>query len=284
MTLLSSILAVAALLSTHGVVLSNRCGRTEVSLIGAQIVSYVPAGGAEVLFLPADRDFSRDREMHGGIPVCWPWFSRHGEPLSRMHGLARYARWTVEEKYEEESFSRLVLSLESSEKSRAVWPYDFRLRYTITLADRLSLSLLSENTADPKTASGKWFEFTQGFHPYFRVADARQVSLSGVTNDSLRALTPIDSSWNALGDAAYCLEDEKERRMIRIGAKGHTRVVVWNPGEQWDQGDTNLPSLDWPSFICVEPVSGRREEALRLQPGQRARLDLTVQVVSGRGL
>ena len=53
------IFAVASVL-----ILSNSFGRVEVSTVGAQVLSYVPADGGEVLFMPADRDFSRNREMH----------------------------------------------------------------------------------------------------------------------------------------------------------------------------------------------------------------------------
>ena len=67
------------------VVLSNRFGRVEISRYAAQVLSYVPAGGREVFYMPDDRDFSRTREMHGGVPLR-PRISIHWR-LS-FHGTA----------------------------------------------------------------------------------------------------------------------------------------------------------------------------------------------------
>ena len=85
--------------SRHGVpivVLANQYGTAEVALFGAQTVSYRPTGNPPVLYMPHPYDEKpAGEEIHGGIPVCWPWFARNGAPGSKIHGLARYSTWSV---------------------------------------------------------------------------------------------------------------------------------------------------------------------------------------------
>ena len=58
------------------VVLANQYGTAEVALFGAQTISYRPTGNPPVLFMPRPYDeHPAGVEIHGGIPVCWPWFA-----------------------------------------------------------------------------------------------------------------------------------------------------------------------------------------------------------------
>ena len=43
------------------VVLANKFGTAEISLLGANVLSYRPTGHSPVLFRPAKRDYNRDR-------------------------------------------------------------------------------------------------------------------------------------------------------------------------------------------------------------------------------
>lgn len=261
MTGFSSILVVAAMLSSDSIVLSNDCGRAEVSLIGAQVVSYVPAGRDDVLFMPKDRDFSRNREMHGGIPVCWPWFGRFGEIGSRMHGLARYERWEVIERVMSDGGDRVVLGLESSEKTRTVWPFDFSLRYTIDLGPKLTLLLEAKNTGTQP------FSVTAGFHPYFRVADPAKVRVLGM-KEPVDIHPGIDKGFYTSTNGRYLFDTGFSR--IEMTAKGECRLIVWNPGPDWPDwhpGCNLDPKGDWRHFVCIEPTITRKDHAVTIFPG-----------------
>ena len=52
------------------VAITNLCGTVSVDTHGARVVSYVPEGGEEVLFM--------SETGMGGIPLCWPWFKELG--------------------------------------------------------------------------------------------------------------------------------------------------------------------------------------------------------------
>ena len=82
--LAAGVVGLASALPAETIVLSNRYGRAAVETLGARVVSYVPAGGAETLALLS--------AGAGGIPLCWPWFQFNGPDgeASPKHGLARY--------------------------------------------------------------------------------------------------------------------------------------------------------------------------------------------------
>ena len=69
-------------------------GTVMVSDVGAQAASWKPAalGGKEAFFMAADRPWGE--EVHGGVPICWPWFGGRGAPPS--HGIVRYVQWRPE--------------------------------------------------------------------------------------------------------------------------------------------------------------------------------------------
>lgn len=261
MSLCVPMLLAAVLVGPDSLVLSNAFGRAEVSLIGAQVTSYVPAGGEEALFMPADRDFARDREMHGGIPVCWPWFGRYGEPGSRKHGLARYCRWSLSEQTEEGAVTRVVLRLDSSEATRRVWPHAFALKYEIALGPQLNLRLQATNMDTCP------FRVTTGFHPYFRVSDPSQVVVRGLS-EPVAVFPGIDKGYYTPSNGRYWFETGFST--VEMIAKGECRLVVWNPGsgEEDLPPEDNLGCDDWRHFVCVEPTITRRDHSLELEPGE----------------
>ena len=131
------------------VVLANQYGTAEVALFGAQTVSYRPTGNPPVLYMPHPYDAKpAGEEIHGGIPVCWPWFARNGAPGSKIHGLARYSTWSVRGTEYSEDITEIRLGLSSSEETRALWPHDFDLELTVSVSMKLTLCLTVKNTGD----------------------------------------------------------------------------------------------------------------------------------------
>ena len=62
-----------------------------VLLQGGQIVSWIPAGDQERLYLSPQAVAGPGNAVRGGIPVCFPQFSKRG-PLG-AHGFARQQLW-----------------------------------------------------------------------------------------------------------------------------------------------------------------------------------------------
>ena len=146
------------------VVLANQYGSAEVALFGAQTLSYRPTGNPPVLYLPHPYDETpAGAEIHGGIPVCWPWFARCGPVGSKLHGVARYARWRVTGSEYSEDVTEVTLALESDAETRKAWPHDFALELKVSVSMKLTLALRATNTGTEA------FHVTEGFHPYFLV-------------------------------------------------------------------------------------------------------------------
>ena len=68
-----------------------RFGSATLYLQGAHLTSWVPAGGAEVLFVSELARFAPGESIRGGVPICFPQFAELG-PLP-MHGFAHIAEW-----------------------------------------------------------------------------------------------------------------------------------------------------------------------------------------------
>ena len=269
------------------VTLSNAHGVARVSVVGANVFSYVPAGGEEVLFSVKDPDFTSPDFQHAGIPVVWPWFNMNGEPGTWIHGFARRLKWTVVEKAETADVSRLVLELVSDETTRKVWPYDFRLVCTVTLCDRLIVSLATWNTGSVP------FEITEGLHAYFRVSDVDAAvlrGLDGCLNDSLSPDRPDTEFKGDLrfhsgegrvftpGRGEYVLFDEGAGRTICVAARGHRKLILWSIPE--DSCTGQFSGDDWKHFACIEPAAIGRESAVTILPGKRHELTMSVKAAN----
>lgn len=268
------------------VVLSNRHGTAQVSLYGANVFSYVPAGGSEVLFSTQKPDFTSSDFQHAGIPIVWPWFNQNGEAGSNLHGFARQMRWRVVEKSENQNVSSLLLEIVSTEETRRLWPYDFRLRYRIVLSDQLQLSLVTENTDSVP------FSITEGFHSFFRVSDVNSVVLRGldgcrndqIVSDGRNPVFKGDLQFHAgegrvfmPGSGEYVLFDKGLNRAIALAARGHRKLILWSipkmVGGQFGEGD-------WQHFVCLEPSIISRDVAVTVLPGHQYELRMSIKAAA----
>ena len=66
-----------------------------ISVFGGQLLSFIPDGQPDVLWLSPTRA-ELPTPIRGGVPVCWPWFGRQGQNNDvPAHGLVRTARWEL---------------------------------------------------------------------------------------------------------------------------------------------------------------------------------------------
>ena len=206
-----TVLILASILS-----LTNRFGSVAVDTHGARVVSYVPAGGSEVLeMLPSGC---------GGVPLCWPWFQFNGPrgKDSPKHGLARYRDFTLAGRTDGETVGRLTLRLESDEGTRREFPHDFRLTVEIRLLSAgLSLTMTGENTGREP------FAVTEAFHPYIRRTLAHRIPRDG--SGSFRTWDPgPDAHLRTQGLAP---EDWRRFVCVENGVFALDRAYVLRPGE-----------------------------------------------------
>jgi glucose-6-phosphate 1-epimerase len=247
-------------------------GASAVAMLqGAQLVSWIPAGGEECLYLSERSPFEAGRAIRGGIPVCFPQFADRG-PLPQ-HGFARNHPWRFHGVKECEGGARAAFVLESPPQTLELWPHTFRLELAATIGGRnLQVELRVTNTGDSA------FDFTAALHTYFRIADfatARLEGLRGVryqergsrgveieSREQVTAELPIDRIYFA-APAATRLEDTG--REFHIGQRGFTDTVVWNPGVERTLQMPDMPPDGFRRMWCVEAAA--IEPAIRLEPG-----------------
>ena len=71
-----------------------------VCLLRATVISYIPEGGREVLFLSRRYGFQPGKAIRGGIHLCLPWFGDHRCDASLpKHGFFRLLGFGIGEEY-----------------------------------------------------------------------------------------------------------------------------------------------------------------------------------------
>ncbi|MGB2078812.1 MAG: D-hexose-6-phosphate mutarotase, partial [Vibrio sp.] len=143
-----------------------------VSLHGAHLLWYKPTSQQhDVIWLSQAAEFAEDKAIRGGVPVCWPWFGKLAAP---SHGFARTSLWQLVEFRHSDDKVELVLGLESSEATQAIWPHQFKLRLHFQFSDTLKIHLNIENTD-----KAQWL-FSGALHTYFNVGDIDHVLITGM--------------------------------------------------------------------------------------------------------
>jgi hypothetical protein len=81
-----------------------------VALHGGHVLSWVPAGGRECLYLSPRSGYAPGQAIRGGVPVIFPQFSDRG-PLKR-HGFARVVPWQLTQQSTADDAATALLRLD----------------------------------------------------------------------------------------------------------------------------------------------------------------------------
>lgn len=240
----------------------------EVYPHGAHVTSWIPAGGAETLFLSRATRFEPGTAIRGGVPVIFPQFAGMG-PLPK-HGFARTQPW---ERVDDGDPSAVRLRLRDSEETRRTWPHAFAAELAVDLGDDwLSLALTIHNTGAAPIS------FTAALHTYLRVGDVRQATVKGLQGLRYRQKTEervddapelavrgeIDRIYLST-PADLRVHDRANGRIIHLHAGGFADTVVWNP---WAEATAALPDMEdgeHLEMICVE--AAQVGAPVHLRPG-----------------
>lgn len=131
-----------------------------------------------LLYLDTERFANPELSVRGGIPILFPicgnlpenTYTHNGQSYTlKQHGFARDLPWQVADQQTQES-ATITLILESSDRTRAVYPFDFQLQFTYRLRDT-TLELHQTYT----NRSPEPMPFATGLHPYFAVSDKTQL-------------------------------------------------------------------------------------------------------------
>lgn len=268
------------------VTVSNKYADADICLYGAHITSYRPHNNMDLLWMSPSSHFQVGFPIRGGIPVCFPWFGPHKSDAEKpQHGFARLMYWDVAETASLPNGETLIrLQLNSSEATKAYWPFDFTAELSFTVGQSLTLNLKITNT------SPEAFEYTSALHSYFTLSAIENISIEGLANtgyhnqldgsdgkqkeEILRIQEPVTRHYFDT-EATCVINDPVFRRRIRIEKSGSKTTTVWNPGAEFCEKIMDLPDDSYHEFVCVE-TGNTFEDFVHLSPGESHETTATI--------
>ncbi|MDE1311528.1 D-hexose-6-phosphate mutarotase [Vibrio aestuarianus] len=250
-----------------------------IALHGGHVVSFTPAGKDDLIWMSDSAIFDGKAALRGGIPVCWPWFGRIAAPA---HGFARTSEWTLVEHKENDHGVIVVLGLEATADTLAIWPYQFQARLYVEIGDALNLTLEVTNTDE------KAWTFSGALHTYLNVGDISQTTTTGMGREYIDSLQnakvcqggeqllltdTIDRVYTA-PEAQIKVADAKLNRTLTVENSGHNSAVLWNPWAAGAQSMADMPDDGYQTMLCVESTlyAPCLSAGKTLQPGESHQL------------
>jgi glucose-6-phosphate 1-epimerase len=251
---------------------SSDGARATVLLHGGHLVSWIPAGGEEQLYVSPTSRYGEGQAVRGGVPVIFPQFSDRG-PLPR-HGLLRTRRWALGDTVSHGTHAQAVVRFVADDATRAIWPHGFEAEITVSVIGRqLDIEFAVINTGDAP------FDFSVALHAYLRTNDVLKAQLEGLQGvryqdnntgewqqqwgDVTQVVGEVDRLYH---DAPNPLTLRELGRRLSITHADFTDVVVWNPGPVKAARLSDLPEGDWQKMLCVE--AARVIDPVTLPPGE----------------
>ena len=262
--------------------IQNEQASALISQLGANLLSWIPKGEQEIIWLSEQARFEVGKSIRGGVPVCWPWFgAHHANSNYPAHGFARAACWQIEQTMAlEDGASYIRFSLQPQPENHPMWPPHTRVELAISVGKKLRMELTSYNEGDHSII------ISQALHTYFRVGDVRQVLLHGLNETDY--LDKLDSFkrkqqhgslvFNEEVDRIYLnttsacvIEDKALNREISITKGGSHSTVVWNPWQETADRMGDLGEQGYTRMLCVES-SNAADDVVNIGAGQKHRL------------
>lgn len=256
-------------------VLESDKSRCKISLHGGHVLSFVPAGSEDLLWVSSKALFETGTAIRGGIPVCWPWFGPHPADASKpSHGFARTSSWRIQETGMENGAPFAVLSLEADAASRLLFDYAFRLELRIVAGEHLRLALTTHND------DSRPFTITEALHTYFRVGDIREVTIEGVHGTDY--IDQLQKNRKMFQNGKVTFEGEVDRiygttegcllrhgrKSLKIDKEGSGGTVVWNPWIEKAKRLTDFDDAEYTQMVCIE-TANTAAGPVTIKPGGR---------------
>merc|ERR1712178_643214 len=251
----------------------------KVSLYGAHLLSWQPAGAEEQVFLGEMAQIGKSGvAIRGGVPICWPrfgGFDNAADLCGKNHGFARTSSsWKVLSN----SGDAVSLVLESDDASRQVWAKDFEVVYTVSLSQR---SVRME--MEVRNCGESAFEFTGCLHSYWTCQASENCTVEGLKGtkfdtgignsfradavEDRQAVPFVDEKETQLfygdaGDVVYLAENGKRR--LRLTKSNMPDWILWNTGAENGSKikDLNMADGEYKKYVCVEPCFASKPVSL----------------------
>jgi galactose mutarotase-like enzyme len=272
--------------ATHILKDSSRGARLEVVPERGGLITQWQVQGQEVLYFDAERFADPNLSVRGGIPILFPicgnlpdnQYTWDGNTFTlKQHGFARDLPWTVVDRGIDKA-AFITLELTSDEGTRAVYPFEFRLRFTYRLQGQcLTLAQQFENLGD------RPMPFATGLHPYFQVLDKSALTFDLPAETYVDHLTAATGRYGGSFDLTQPELDLALRPLqgstatVSDRQRGSHLTLTWSEAYQalvfW--------AVQGKNYYCLEPWTALRNalntgDRLRtVAPGEQYRTEVT---------
>ena len=233
-------------------VIKHKICSAAVSLQGAHLLFWQPiTESTPVIWLSQKAIFKHGKAIRGGVPVCWPWFGKLGDP---MHGFARIVDWTLDSCKEDENGVELVLSLTNNQQTQAFFTKPFNVWLTIHLGKTCQITLSCQGD----------FEATSALHTYFGVNNIANVVVKGLGKTYEERLAVVNKpaiegqlTFNQEVDRIYnnankIITISDGDRTIQLTNTEASDVVTWNPWIDKAKSMADFADEEYQSMVCVD--------------------------------
>jgi galactose mutarotase-like enzyme len=242
-------------------VLTDPIAQTHLEIVPERggIITRWQVRGQDLLYLDGDRFADPSLSIRGGIPILFPicgnlpdnTYTHQGKSYTlKQHGFARDLPWTVSEQQPEDG---LTLTLTSSDRTLAVYPFDFALTFTYRLQGQ---ELLIEQRYENR--SPEPMPFSTGLHPYFTVADKTQLQFDIPATEFTNQINQTQHPFSGKFDFEQPEIDVAFRQVTRqhtsVINAGHRLTLSYDP----IYATIVFWTIKGKDYYCLEPWSAPR--------------------------
>lgn len=258
-------------------VIKHKTCSAAVSLQGAHLLFWQPSTETTpVIWLSQKANFKKEVAIRGGVPVCWPWFGKLGDP---MHGFARLVEWQLDSCKEDNNGVDLTLSLINNQQTERFFTKPFHAWLTIHVGQTCEVTLSYQGD----------FEATSALHTYLGINNIHDVIVKGL-GDSYQERLPVENKPAVQGqltvnqevDRIYTNADDvitiaDGKRTIKLTNVNASDVVTWNPWIDKAKAMADFADEEYQSMVCVE--SCRINKPLKLTATQKSAYGFKIEVI-----
>lgn len=230
---------------------------------GAHLLSWIPAGGREALFLSPASRYGDQSAIRGGVPIIFPQFAERGN--GRRHGFARLQAWEP-----------ITVGIDATGAATARWRLqgvfgasagnDLDGSYCLTFDVRLHADTIELCLTIANPGATAW-HCNAALHTYLAVDALAASTVEGLSGQAYIDKTNPDTATTVDVAPQIRFESEIDRiyltapwrvqlqqpgRRIIVERDGFSDTVVWNPGAEKAAALDDLQKDGFRGFVCIE--------------------------------
>jgi len=224
------------------IVIDHQNFNAAFTLHGGHLIHFQQKHQAPLIYLSERAIFNESTAIRGGVPICWPWFSKAKETLGvnlPSHGFARISKWVVSAISEDSNGVNIDFILASNAETKQLWDHDFLLTLKASLSDSVTLDLVTKNTGTQD------FSYSGALHTYLCVENIMQCPTKLIVNAEL-------DSIHQTNEGDVMIKDTDNQRNIAVTNLGNDSVVVWNPWVDKSAAMADMSDNGYQNMLCIE--------------------------------